>query len=134
MGTISQWLNRAINTLILRKVNRGDFAERKAEKFLYSKGLKILHRNFLTKGGEIDLVMSDGNEWVFIEVRYKQSDEWTDPAESITKQKQQKIIKTAQQYLLKFDQAGKRTCRFDVILMSGDINSPQIEWIQHAFY
>ena len=134
MGTVSQWLNRTINALKVKNQTRGSSAEQKAEKYLLNKGLKRLHRNFLTKGGEIDLVMSHDEDWVFVEVRYKQSDDWADPAESITLQKQRKIIKAAQQYLLKFDKTGKRSCRFDVILMSGDINSPQIEWIQHAFY
>lgn len=134
MGTISQWLNRAINAVKTKNQNTGQTAERQAEQFLRGKGLKILHRNYLTKVGEIDLVMADGVEWVFVEVRYKRSDDWADPAESITTQKQRKIIKAAQHYLLKFDKSGNKACRFDVILMSGELNSPQIEWIQHAFY
>lgn len=134
MGTISKWLHRAINSVNSRHQNRGQSAERQAARFLCDKGLKLLHKNYTTKAGEIDLVMVDGTEWVFVEVRYKHSDDWANPAESITKQKQRRIIKAAQHYLLKHDQQGNKACRFDVILMSGEINSPQIEWIQHAFY
>ncbi len=134
MGSISKWLYHTFESLKTSQVNRGQSAERQAEQFLRSKGLRLLHRNYRTKAGEIDLIMADDQEWVFVEVRYKHSDDWADPAESITQQKQRKIIKAAQQYLLQYDKAGNKACRFDVILMSGEINSPQIEWIQHAFY
>lgn len=134
MGTISKWLHRAFDSVSSGQLNRGQSAERHAERFLRNKGLKLLHRNYTTKAGEIDLVMIDENEWVFIEVRYKRSDDWANPAESITPQKQRKIIKAAQHYLLKFDKQNNKACRFDVILMSGELYSPRIEWIQHAFY
>lgn len=134
MGTISEWFNRGFASIKRGKLSRGQYAERLAEKYLKQHGLKLKNRNFFTKAGEIDLVMADGDSWIFVEVRYKSSDEWANPAESITPQKQRKIIKAAQYYLQKFDKSGKKPCRFDVILMSGDLNSPQIEWLEHAFY
>ena len=48
---------------------RGSYWERAAESFLWARGLKTLKRNFLARGGEIDLVMLDGDTLVFAEVR-----------------------------------------------------------------
>lgn len=134
MGKISKWLNRTFKSINPKNKGRGQTAEWLAEKYLKKHGLILRHRNYSTKSGEIDLVMSDGTEWVFVEVRYKHSQDWASPAESITSTKQRKVIKAAQHYLQKFDRKGEKGCRFDAILMSGDLHSPQIEWIKQAFY
>lgn len=134
MGAVSEWFHRAIGAVKNKQPNRGQTAERMAERYLRRKGLKLLERNYRTKAGEIDLIMQHADDWVFVEVRYKHSDDWVSPAESITVQKQRKVIKAAQQYLLKHDKQGQKSGRFDVILMSGDLKSPDIEWLQHAFY
>ncbi|TDR20820.1 YraN family protein [Marinicella litoralis] len=134
MGTISQWFNQIYQSLIPRVTNRGQIAEHKAEHFLLKQGLTLLVRNYQTKAGEIDLIMSHQQALVFVEVRYKSNTEWAHPAESVTVQKQRKIIKAAKHYLLKHDPTGRKACRFDVIAMSGELESPKINWLQHAFY
>ena len=134
MGTISQWFNQILKSLKFRVLNRGQLAEFKAERYLLKQGLKLLHRNFQTKAGEIDLIMSDKSEWVFIEVRYKHHDAWASAAESVTLEKQRKIIKAAKHYLQKHDPLGRNACRFDVIAMTGELETPKIEWLRHAFY
>ena len=77
--------------------------------------------------------MLDGNDLVFIEVRYRKNQSFGGPLESITAKKQNKIKKTAESFLqkhpkLKFDQ-----CRFDVMAISNKYGQPDIDWIQHAF-
>lgn len=134
MGTVSQWFNQIINSLKYKVPNRGRIAEGKAEKYLLKHGLKLLTRNYQTKAGEIDLIMSDKEQLVFVEVRYKQNDAWASSAESVTLQKQRKIIMAAKYYLQKYDAHGHKTCRFDVVAMSGELEFPEIEWLQHAFY
>jgi Predicted endonuclease distantly related to archaeal Holliday junction resolvase len=54
-------------------------------------------------------------------------------AESVTFNKQQKIIHTAQLYLQNNNWATKLNCRFDVITVANVIESTQIEWIKDAF-
>jgi len=134
VGAVSQWFNQILKSLKVNAANRGQVAEFKAEKYLIKKGLKLLARNYQTKAGEIDLIMLDKDQLVFIEVRYKQNDAWASSVESVTIQKQRKIIKAAKYYLQKHEGLSRKACRFDVIAMSGELESAQIEWFQHAFY
>lgn len=114
---------------ILNKKQRGDAAEEKALGFLQIQGLRLLMRNFRSPFGEIDLIMQDQEEIVFVEVRSRERSYFGTAIESIDKTKQQKIIKSATCYLQKRGWSDKANCRFDVIGLS----STNIEWIKDAF-
>lgn len=105
-----------------------------AAEYLEKANLQILHRNFRSKLGEIDIIAYDGVYLIFVEVRYRQHDKFGDAAESVTLSKQQKIIRTAKFYLQTHIWAQQLNCRFDVIAISNSIKSPQIEWIKDAFH
>ncbi len=107
----------------------GSEAEYIAAIYLQQKGLKLLERNYRSRYGEIDLVMLDGKALVFVEVRLRSNAGFGGAAMSITPAKQQKIIRTAEQYL---QQHGSRSCRFDVMLMS-KASEDGVEWIPNAF-
>ena len=62
----------------------GFSAERLAEQFLRSKGFRPITANFLTRVGEIDLIMEDGPTLVFIEVKRRRNDAYGEPEESVT--------------------------------------------------
>ena len=49
----------------------GAAAENIAAAWLQRRGLRLLTRNFRCKAGEIDLVLEDGDQLVFAEVRYR---------------------------------------------------------------
>lgn len=108
----------------------GKFIEDKARHYLEQQGLKLLTRNFLCKTGEIDLIMQDKNDLVFIEVRYRQSDDYGDGIESITWHKQEKLINAANTYLNKYKISDNVGCRFDVVAVSA---KHPIDWIKDAF-
>jgi len=108
----------------------GKFIEDKACHYLAQQGLKLLTRNFLCKMGEIDLIMQDKYDLVFVEVRYRQSDDYGDGIESITWHKQKKIINAANTYLSKYKISENVGCRFDVIAVS---SKQEIDWIKDAF-
>ncbi|MBR9909088.1 MAG: YraN family protein [Gammaproteobacteria bacterium] len=110
---------------------KGDQKERLAEQYLLQQGLKLLVRNFQCKLGEIDLVMQHGDTRVFVEVRYRKSRAFGSAVESVDFRKQQKLIKTAQFYLLQDKDSERLPSRFDVIAIEGDSNT--IEWITNAF-
>lgn len=78
---------------------RGEGAEEQAYNFLISKGLKPIYRNYRCKLGELDLIMPDNQTLVFIEVRYRKTDQYGSAAESITKTKQSRIIAATHIYL-----------------------------------
>ena len=117
--------------------NAGLQAEKLAATFLASKGLKLVTQNYHCRFGEIDLIMMDGNYLVFVEVKLRSSSQFGGAAASITPQKQQKMILTAQYYLQQAHFKTEPACRFDAILMNkADLqvdNLQQIEWIRNAF-
>lgn len=126
-----EWLKRNWATDdTTRKI--GEKAERLAQQYLEQEGLTLITSNYRCRSGEIDLIMLDGNFLVFIEVRYRKNDTYGSAAESVTKQKQGRLLATANHYLQNKKLHGDNSCRFDVITVSGQYN-PQIEWIRNAF-
>ena len=111
---------------MINKKSVGNDAENIARQYLVDQGLKLLHKNFFSRFGEIDLIMQDGNSHVFVEVR-KRQDGLISAIESITPSKQKKLIKAAQYYLLKL--GNEVNCRFDVIAIDGN---NQINWLKNV--
>ena len=114
----------------MRKI--GDKKEATALKFLQHKGLKLITKNFNTKMGEIDIIMTDKSQIIFVEVRYRRSNSHGGAAESISFSKQKKIIRTSLYYLQTKGLYEKVPFRFDIIAIDDDPVCP-IEWIQNAF-
>src|SRR5437667_9750076 len=96
----------------------GEEGERAAARFLEARGYRILERNYRTRRGEIDLIAEDGRMLVFVEVKVRLDDRFGGPAAAITRAKQARIARLAQQYLV-WRRVGDRPCRFDVVLISG---------------
>jgi len=113
----------------LNKNNAGLAAEKLAATFLAKQGLKLVAQNYHCKYGEIDLIMQEASTLVFIEVRQRSNSQFGSAAASITPQKQQKLILTAQHYL---QQHGECACRFDAIVMR-NTDAKALEWIRNAF-
>ncbi len=112
----------------------GKIAETIAKKYLTSKGLELIERNFRTKNGEIDLIMRDGLTIVFVEVRYRKNTRFGLPHETVTIKKQRKILKAAQLYLIEKHLFDEHECRFDIVAIHGTIPNHNINWITDAFY
>lgn len=110
----------------------GERAEQQALDYLLQHGLRQVARNFRRRGGEIDLVMLDGDCLVFVEVRYRKSARFLTPAITIDKRKQRKIMRTAAVFLTRQTQFASHTIRFDVIGITGD-ERRQINWLRDAF-
>ena len=112
----------------------GNWGEKRCEKFLKSKGLKLLVRNFSCKTGELDLVMVDTDtSIVFVEVKTRANEDFTQAESSITTAKKQKSIKTAR-YFLAANNITDRPSRFDVVtVVLGTSGPPQIRHYKNAF-
>lgn len=110
--------------------NIGQKAEVSACQFLQTKGLRLLERNYNCIFGELDLIMRDKDDIVFVEVRKRDNADFATALESISPPKRKKIIKSAAHFLQKMNWYDKVPCRFDVIAIHLD----QIEWIKNAFY
>ena len=108
--------------------NTGQRAEAAALAHLAANGLKLQHRNYRCRGGEIDLVMRDGDTTVFVEVRFRRSARFGTPEATVDRRKQSRLVRAARHYL---GQHGLVTCRFDVVGITGE--PPRIHWIRNAF-
>ncbi len=108
---------------------RGDAAEEQALRHLQAQGLSPVGRNFTVRGGEIDLIMRDGELLVFVEVRYRRSARFGSAAESVDWRKQQRLLLAAGLYLQRHG-GDHQGCRFDVVALAGD---GTLRWIRDAF-
>jgi putative endonuclease len=112
---------------------KGNHGEQLALDYLIKQGLKLIEQNINSRYGEIDIVMRDGAEWIFVGVRFRQSQEIGGGLESVNSNKQGKLINTAEHYIQTHHITHFEACRFDIIEISGDINNPKINWIKDAF-
>ena len=112
---------------------KGNHGEQLALDYLIGHGLTLVERNINSRYGEIDLLMRDGEEWVFVEVRFRKTQDYGGGLESVDRSKQRKLINTAEHYLQSHHKTHFDSCRFDMIEISGDINTPEFNWIQDAF-
>jgi len=111
----------------------GDVFELRACTELERAGLKLLARNYTTRYGELDLVMLDHHDIVFVEVRYRKSASHGNASASVTPDKQSRLIKAAQQWLACHPQHAQRACRFDVVSYDGPTGAVTREWLRAAF-
>jgi putative endonuclease len=100
---------------------------------LLGQGLRLLARNYRCNFGEIDLIMQDPANIVFVEVRVRNNRFHADAIESVDVTKQKKLIRTATHFLLHTKRLDKVNCRFDVIGISYPTTQPKVEWITDAF-
>ena len=99
--------------------------------YLQDAGLRLLARNVRFKGGELDLVMLDGQTTVFVEVRYRASARFGGGAASVDLRKRRKLVLAAQLFLQRHPALAMQPCRFDVVEARGE--PPQLNWLRGAF-
>ena len=119
---------------VLTSKQSGTQWEKTAESFLRSHGLKLLHRNFSSRFGEIDLIMEDEETLVFIEVKYRTNSQHGSGADAVTYHKQGRISRTASWFLVRNPHRAECICRFDVVSIDPQRKDQGINWIKNAFY
>ena len=135
MSKLNQWLRRWLPRWAhpITPDTLGARGERAAERFLKSKGYRILERSLRTKHGEIDLVALDQRTIVFVEVKTRATSDPREPFEAVNRAKQQQITKLALAYL-KRHQLLEHASRFDVVGINWpDGEPPNIRHYKHAF-
>jgi len=102
----------------------GDRYEARAWEALRAAGCDLLGRQLHCPLGELDLVVRDGQTLVFVEVRYRRSRSYGGAAASITRHKQERLLKTIDWWLPKLVReafAGKMPlCRIDFATFDAD--------------
>lgn len=103
--------------ILTSKRKTGNFGEDAAVKFLKKNGYKILERNYVANGYEIDIIARKNDITAFIEVKTRNvrnlGIKEARPACSVTPEKQRKIISAASYYRGCVRLEGRM--RFDVI-------------------
>lgn len=114
----------------LSRQQKGARYEWLARRHLEQAGLVFIAANVRYRVGELDLIMRDGRQWVFVEVRYRRDARFGGAAVSVTWRKQQKLLRSAALWLAarnaSFDTVD---CRFDVVAITGQ----QLTWLPDAF-
>lgn len=108
---------------------KGKHAEQQARYYLQRQGLIFIMENYYCRQGEIDLIMQDADQLVFVEVKYRKTSIYGSGAEFVTPQKQRKIIYTARHYLHQHKLTEQYSSRFDIV----SIEPASIQWIKSAF-
>lgn len=106
----------------------GKKGERLVENYLKAQGCKILKRNYRTPFGEADLIVEDGDEIAFVEVKTRKSLSYGTPAEAVGKDKQQRYVQIAKYYWMQTRE--EPNARFDVAEVYAD---GRIEYIKYAY-
>jgi len=110
----------------------GKKSESIAARHLKKNGYRILHQNYRTKLGEIDIIAKDKDTIVFVEVKARRSDHFGDPKWAVTPKKQRKISMVALYYLKAMKQSNEKA-RFDVVSIRSANDNPEIEIVKNAF-
>lgn len=106
----------------------GERAELAALRYLESRGLALLQRNWRTRFGEIDLVLQDGGTIVFVEVRMRSNPRFGGPGASIDHRKRSRLIASARLYATRVPRA---QLRIDAVLIE-QLDPPRLQWIRDA--
>ncbi len=101
--------------------------------YLQKEKYKIIAKRFRLYRGEIDVIASDRETLVFIEVKTRSAGPFGLPEESVNPKKQRQIRKIAEAYLA-LNKLEDVACRFDVIsLIFNERGAYSISHIKDAF-
>ncbi len=81
----------------------GQLGEELAVRHLQQRGYVIVERNYRCSYGEVDVVARDRDRLAFVEVRARRGTAFGSPEESVTPQKQQRLVAVAREYLQAHD-------------------------------
>lgn len=110
----------------------GEAGEQAAATYLEKLGYRIRHRNWRKGHLELDIVATDGNELVVVEVKTRTDTVHILPQEAVTPKKIKRMVVAADTYLKTF--RIDAPVRFDIISIVGREDHFKIEHIKEAFY
>ncbi|MDQ7979160.1 YraN family protein [Paraburkholderia sp. SARCC-3016] len=97
--------------------------------YLQRQRLRFVARNVMCRGGEIDLVMRDGDgTLVFVEVRARARTRYGGASASVGRHKRERLVRAAQYYLAQHPHEAA-ACRFDVVAFEAG----RLVWLRDAF-
>src|SRR3954447_5340889 len=111
----------------------GAYGERVAARHLQEQGLVVLDRNWRCGEGELDLVLRDGDDVVFCEVKTRRGDTFGTPAAAVTHDKGRRLRRLARIWLAQA-RVRPHAMRFDVVeVLPQRRGGPRVRHIRGAF-
>ncbi|MDD2945512.1 YraN family protein [Acinetobacter haemolyticus] len=102
-------------TKLAAHLNLGQWAEQQTLILLQAQGFQLIVANYHCRYGEIDLIVQQAQELVFVEVKARSVTQYAQSFESISFSKRRKIMKSALCFLHAHPELQTFYCRFDVI-------------------
>jgi len=107
----------------------GSLGESIARQYLQRKGYIFQEQNWHCRYGELDLIMWDGRELVFVEVKMRADHSYGYPEEMVSWGKAKRLSKTAWCYL-NYRKIYDRFWRFDILSVTGKENDYEVMHFQ----
>lgn len=111
----------------------GDHGEDLAASYLEAKGWLIFDRNYRFEKAELDIVATDRNYIIFVEVKTRSNTYFGRPEEYVTPIKKRNLKKAAEAWIYerKMETA---VCRFDIVsIVQRNKGAPEITHYKDAF-
>jgi putative endonuclease len=112
-----------------RRRRVGLTAEHRAARHYLLRGYRILAVNAWAGGNEIDVVVRRGRRLVFCEVKAKSGERWGDPLDMVGPEKQRRVRRAAEAWLVSHPELGSLEVRFDVVVE----RAGRLERVEGAF-
>lgn len=116
---------------------KGKNGEELALEFLKNKGFSLIETNYENKIGEIDLIMTDKDWLVFVEVKLKVGDRFGTPEEMINKRKIFQVRKVAESYLVLENKIAKNFKKYRIdavcIVLNEDLTIQRINHYENIY-
>ena len=120
-----QWIKQALSSFI------GSEAERYARTFLEQNGLTFIMQNYRCRTGEIDLIMQDADELVFVEVKYRSKSQHGSAIEFFHASKKRKFESAVLHYMQeKGFNPSVVPHRVDLVGIEGTGQLQNIKWLK----
>lgn len=110
----------------------GKWGEAYALKYLLQLGYVLQSKNYRFNRMEIDLIMTDEQQLVMIEVKTRHTAEFGEPWRAVNYGKQKQIIRVANYYTKSIQWPYE--VRFDVVSIVHNSNHTDLTHIRNAFY
>jgi putative endonuclease len=118
----TQWWNIIIgyfnrNKKLTDKQITGKYGENIAWEHLKQKGYQVIDRNYRCPFGEIDIIMRDNTQLVFVEVKTR-NEKWLEyglPEQAVDFKKRKRLSRLAKYYLNRHQDLDKTDYRFDIV-------------------
>ena len=115
----------------MEKKEFGLKGEALAANYLVENNYKVLEQNWTYKHKEIDIIASEKDYLVIVEVKTRSSEGIETPNELIPRKKQRFLIEATEAYIQEHDI--ELETRFDVIFIYYEYGNPKLEHIEDAF-